>query len=253
MPTLHINGWTPSARAIAITLGEKGIDYELVEHDWQDTPAAFAPFAGNREIANSLEGEFPILVDGGQTFSDSYFILEYIDERDPAAPLLPDDAYGQWRWQAFARFLGERALPAVSSLGVARRFGLLESDSSVAVADLPTVERRIAWLNALSNPLDGKVIGESHRKLRLLLERLDTMLGESTGSWLLGSRYTLADIAAYVLVDPLLCGALGNVDVGATDTLRDWHERVGRRSAVQQAMGGWEMEFLPGPEHARWG
>ena len=251
MTTLHFNGWTPPAIAVAIALNDKGVSFNLAQHRWQDSAAALEAFAGQLEPFNSLEGEFPVLVDDGPAMSDSYFILEYLDDRYPAPPLKPADAFGQWQVQALARFFGERALPAVSSLGVAGTFDAGQV-AELAGAENLTAERRAAWQAALADPADPAMAEESGRKIGLLFERLEHTLTNSGGPWLLGEQFTLADIEAFVLADPFLSGQLAPVaDPG--DAVREWHSRTRQRDSVQAALANIEPSFLPGPEHARWG
>lgn len=257
MYSLHINGWTPSAVAIAIALREKELEFAIVEHDWQTSADALGDFSDRCELLNTLEGEFPLLVADGTAISDSYFILEFIDDRHPSPPLKPADAYGQWQVQALDRFLGERASPAVSSLGVSRQFAGQEwparTVSRFTEATIITPERRDAWKTAFTDPANAEIIVESKRKLVLLFERLDKTLSESRGKWLLGEQFTITDIAAFVLVDPFLSGALKAAEVLPSEALRDWHGWVSERPAVAGVLAGLELTFLPGPEHSRWG
>lgn len=255
MRTLHINGMTPPALAIAIALKEKKLDFQIVDADWRQTPAAFSHFSDSLEIPATLEGEFPILVDNGTAVSDSYFVLEYIDDAYPVPSLRPDTAYGQWQLQALARFFGERALPAVSSIGVSQYFSEVVNAGEVSAlfadADSMTSERRDAWI-AASRSQDAGLIEESRRKVALLFERLDGLLsGEKP--WLLGQDYTLSDIAAFVLVHPFLDGLLDRGDLSVSETVVLWHQRMVNRPAVNAALALREPAFLPGPEHARWG
>jgi GST-like protein len=256
MYTLHINGWTPPAICVAIALREKGLEFAVAEHDWTVTPDALNEFAGTAELLHTLEGEFPILTADEVALSDSHFILEYLDDRHPKPPLKPADAYGQWQVQALDRFLGERALPAISTLGVTQFLSGREWSQEIidrfAHATEMTPERRDAWRDALTAPATTEAVSESNRKLALLYERLDKALS-SNARWLLGELYSLADIAAFTLVHPFLSSTLpaGGVDVPAR--VRTWHERVRRRPAVALVLAEVQPSFLPGPEHARWG
>ena len=252
MTTLHINGWIPPAIAVAIALHEKGVAFDLAQHRWQDSATALGAFAGQLEPFNSMEGEFPVLVDGSAAINDSYFILEFLDDRYLEPPLKPAGAYGQWQVQALARFFGERALPAVSSLGVASCFTPEQVPGLTQAASL-TPERRDAWLAALDGEATEPVIEESGRKIGLLFDRLEHTLADSGGPWLLGTQFTLVDIEAFVLAHPFLAGQLPPVAVMPGMAVRDWHERISQRASVQAVLADIRPSFLPGPEHARWG
>ncbi|MDN5865619.1 MAG: maleylacetoacetate isomerase [Gammaproteobacteria bacterium] len=51
-------------------------------------------------------GRVPVLVDGDATLTQSLAILEYLDERYPEPPLLPDDAIDRARVRALAQVVG---------------------------------------------------------------------------------------------------------------------------------------------------
>lgn len=255
MRTLHTNGMTPGAIAIAIALHEKGLAFDHRARPWQETPAALAAIGDSPELTNAIEGEFPILADGAAVVNDTFFVLEYLDEAYPAPPLRPADAYGQWKVQAVNRFLGERALPAIASIGVARDFADAGDANAGDFADAPnlTPERRGAWAAALTDPANAEVIGESERKARLLLERIEQELAASGGPWLLGEAHTIVDIAAYPLAGPLVDGTLIATDAAAGERTRAWCARMAERPAVQAVAALGAPAFVPAAEHARWG
>ena len=75
---------SPYARKVRITLAEKGIPFELVtEVPWDSTTAT--------PRYNPLE-KLPVLLleDGGSVY-ESRFILEWIEAKHPAPPMLPED------------------------------------------------------------------------------------------------------------------------------------------------------------------
>jgi glutathione S-transferase len=75
---------SPYARKVRITLAEKGIPFELItEVPWDSTSAT--------PKYNPLE-KLPVLLleDGGSVY-ESRFILEWIEAKHPAPPMLPED------------------------------------------------------------------------------------------------------------------------------------------------------------------
>lgn len=253
MRELHINGMTPPALSIAIALREKKLPFDLVEVDWRQTITAMAAFSDSIELVNSLEAEFPILVDEGAAIGDSFFVLEYLDDRYPDPPLKPADAYGAWRVQSWARFLGERAAPAVATIGTDAFLAdepATDLPGRFASAEVLTLERRDAWARALSGPADPAVVAESERKISLLLDRVEAAL--EAGPWLLGPSYTITDIAAFSMIHGLREVA-GGLDLSSCPRTAEWLERVAGRPAVNAAISGHDIAVLPGAEHARWG
>jgi glutathione S-transferase len=69
------------------------------------------------------------------------------------------------------------------------------SDAELAekLKSVPSKERREAWIRAARKPYTEEERGEARAKLVQMLDRMEDML--RGGAWLLGDRYTIADIA----------------------------------------------------------
>lgn len=78
----------PYCARVRIVLAEKGIEYEAVEIDLGDRPAWVYEL--------NASGRVPILEDGF-VLPESAVIMEYLEERYPDRPLLPDDHAGRAR------------------------------------------------------------------------------------------------------------------------------------------------------------
>ncbi len=78
---------SPYARKVRIALAEKGIPFELVtEVPWNDDTTL--------PRHNPLEKLPVLLPDGGEPLFQSSYILEWLERRHPAPPLLPADDDG---------------------------------------------------------------------------------------------------------------------------------------------------------------
>ncbi len=90
--------WRSSASyRVRIALGLKGIDYDRVPVDLV-AKAQVAP----DYLAKNPQGLVPALEIDGLLLTQSLAIIEYLDERFPAMPLLPEDAAGRARVRAIA-------------------------------------------------------------------------------------------------------------------------------------------------------
>jgi glutathione S-transferase len=78
----------PFCARVRLALAEKGIAYERVEIDLRNRPALLYEL--------NPVGKVPVL-DDGFPLPESPVILEYLEERVPAPPLLPADAAGRAR------------------------------------------------------------------------------------------------------------------------------------------------------------
>ena len=257
---LHLFHWEPNGVFLKplVALAEKQADF--ASH-WFD-PTAFEQFSpgfpANVESALKLEREGPLLVAGGEVVSGTSFMLEFINEAIAGPDLLPASAYDRYRVRAWAQYLGLILGPVVSALGCQRHLRpvLLARDGTAlraAIAAIEPVERRQSWLAVLEGAAD-----EAAWRARLAapVGRLEKAL--STDPWLAGSTYSLADIDAFALADPLRLLAPEVVNAAATPRLWEWLERVAARPAVGQARslsrsGRPETAWVPGIEPARWG
>jgi glutathione S-transferase len=79
---------SPYARKVCIASAEKAIPFELqTEVPWDSTTTT--------PLYNPLE-KLPVLIlEDGSAIYESRFILEYLEAKYPATPLLPDDIDGK--------------------------------------------------------------------------------------------------------------------------------------------------------------
>ena len=63
---------------------------------------------------------------------------------------------------------------------------------------VPSKERQEAWLRAARQPYTAEEEGEARRKLVLMLDKMEESLGRH--AWLVGDKYSLADIAVVPFV-----------------------------------------------------
>jgi maleylacetoacetate isomerase len=84
---------------VRIALNLKGLTYESAAVDLK--PGVSAQRSAEY-LALNPEGLVPALVDGGQTFTQSLAIIEYLDERHPQPPLLPRAAEARARVRSLA-------------------------------------------------------------------------------------------------------------------------------------------------------
>ncbi|WP_266169921.1 maleylacetoacetate isomerase [Dyella subtropica] len=103
-PDLVLYGYWRSSAAyrVRIALNLKGLAYESRPiHLVREGGEQHAP---DYQALNPQE-LVPCLVEGGQVFTQSMAIIEYLDETRPTPPLLPADATGRARVRALAQLL----------------------------------------------------------------------------------------------------------------------------------------------------
>ncbi len=165
--TLRLISATPSpyARKVRIALAEKSIPFELVtEVPWDETTQT--------PRHNPLEKLPVLLLPDGSGIYESRFILEWIERKHPAPPLLPpgDDA-----------ILAARQVEVVSD-GICDALVLLFWERQREPG-----HRSAPWIARQRRKVDGG--------LRALASWAADA-GAAGREWLVGDRFGLADIAA---------------------------------------------------------
>jgi glutathione S-transferase len=188
------HGWRSSAsRRVRLCLAEKGLDFESKTVDLAKMEHHKPEF-----LKLNPNGVIPLLIlDDGRSLYESGTICEYLDETHPEPPLRPDDAYGRATMRNWIRHVDERIINLIifnwahSLAKTAQTW----SDAELAekLKSVPSKERREAWIRAARKPYTDEERGEARAKLVQMLDRMEDML--RGGAWLLGDRYTIADIA----------------------------------------------------------
>jgi len=153
---------------VRIALHLKGLAYDyrpvhLVRDGGEQHAAAYAAINPQQLV--------PCLLDGERVLTQSMAIIEYLDERHPAPPLLPADSDGRARVRALAQVVGCDTHPLGNQRvlqWLAKQFGAGE-------------EQKTAW---------------SRHWIALGLKSLDTMLARdaATGTYCHGDTPGLADL-----------------------------------------------------------
>jgi GSH-dependent disulfide-bond oxidoreductase len=260
---LELYHWEPNGFYLKplIALEEKGAAFESRWFDPSSFEQVADGFPSSVESRLTLEREGPLLVADGMVISSTFFMLEYVAEAVPGPALMPVGAYHRYRARAWGQFLGLSLGSMTSALGCARYLApelARRNQASLRslIQSIEPVERRAAWLAVIEGSLDQAALAALRQRLSLPIGRLEAALAQ--GPWLAGPDYSIADIDAYALVDPLRDLAPEVVNAAKTPQLSGWLARIAERPAVRAARarsrsGRPEQAFVPGVEAARWG
>jgi glutathione S-transferase len=198
MFALH-HGWRSSAsRRVRLCLAEKGLKFESVLVDLTKMEHHSPEY-----LKLNPNGVIPLLIlPDGRSLYESGTICEYLDETYPESPLRPDDTYGRAEMRNWIRYADERIGNLIifnwkhSIAKVASKW--TDAELAEAMKKIPSKERQQAWLRAARQPYTPEEENEARRKLTLMLDKMEGALGAH--AWLVGDRYSLADIAVVPFV-----------------------------------------------------
>jgi glutathione S-transferase len=198
MFVLH-HGWRSSAsRRVRLCLAEKGLKFESVLVDLTKMEHHSPEY-----LKLNPNGVIPLLIlPDGRSLYESGTICEYLDETYPEPPLRPDDTYGRAEMRNWIRYADERIGNLIifnwkhSIAKVASKW--TDAELAEAMKKIPSKERQQAWLRAARQPYTPEEENEARRKLTLMLDKMEGVLGAH--AWLVGDRYSLADIAVVPFV-----------------------------------------------------
>ena len=250
--------WEPvshSARVL-ICLHEIQVEFESHYVDLLD----FEQFSGKFLELNPA-GQVPVLKDGEVAITESALINEFLAETFPDAGLAPMDPLGWYSTQTWSKYIDYNLSSALGTLGCRQYLTQLlkgrdQSDLKNAIESIPVAERRPAWQLAANDAYDDDLVGNSERKLALVIERMESILAEA--QWLVGDHYSIADINTFAMIRSLADLAPHIVNKDKSPATLDWLDRIADRPAVKDALTKYgKLEsgtaFAPGPEHSRWG
>ncbi|MCJ2011583.1 glutathione S-transferase family protein [Methylobacterium sp. J-076] len=188
------------AQKIKIALREKGVPFTAELPESFGTGRSDGPFA-----AANPRTEVPVLIDGDTTIFESTVILEYVEERWPAPPLLPRDPAAR----AFARVTED----VCDTQYEAVNWGFGE----------------VLWFRRATGDLALHLRAQAAAQTRVLQDWLAGRLGPA--EWFGGARFGWADAAAAPMVNRSVHYGMGP-EPGSP--LARWHARVSARPAVAQ-------------------
>lgn len=245
MLTLYNAAHSTCSQKVRICLAEKALPFEDIRLDLGKSKDHLKP----EYLKLNPNGVVPTLVDDGQVIIDSSVICEYLDEKYPAVRLSPEDVAERARMRAWMRFLEEVPTAAVRvpsfNMGFLPRYEGLDQNRFLAEqADIRPIRKHF-YRRMGPSGFKRADVEASLEQLRNTCARMDAALAH--GPWLLGARYTLADIVVAPLIDRMADLGYSSLWEGTFPRVADWYARMKARPAFRQTFypGARMSEFLP--------
>jgi glutathione S-transferase len=215
MRTLHHHWLSGPSRAVRLALAEKGLEFELVlEKPWE---------RAEHLLELNPAGEVPVLVDADGTVVVGPAVLEYLEERHPSVPLLPDDL--------------------VLRAEIRRLMGWFDDKFAREVTDNLVGEKAWKRLAGSGHP-QPQSIRAGLANVHYHLDYIGWLADRRT--WLAGPRISLADLAAAAQISTV--DYIGDVPWDDHPDAKDWYARIKSRPSFRGLLTD-QIAGMPPPPH----
>ena len=246
---------TGASARVLIVLEEKALEFRshyldvLALEQYRLPLAALAP-----------GGDIPVLIHGDKAWMGASPLCELLEEAHPEPPLMPPAALDRWRVRIWQKLVDDSLAPAVSVLAWQAYGAQLLSPGARAELERrlePIVpqEERPRWRAALAG-YGADQLARACARVEEVVSKVEAAL--SSGEWLAGRAYSLAEVAVFAYLKYL--PGLGSARLSEARAPRTcaWLRVISERPAVRAALGRGRAAdpfrtAIPAPEWIRWG
>ncbi len=196
-------------------------------------------------LAVNPKAVVPVLVDDGAVIVESTVICEYIEEVFPQHPIYPSKPIERARVRVWTKAVDEELHPACSTITyvVSHRHTILRNgagsfeDFLARGANEGTAARALKW-QWIQQGLDAPGAADKIRLYDAYLHKMEQALESS--DWLVGERFTMADISMAPYVNRLAALAMERLwQDGRLPRVERWFARVSARPTFRPAFVDW--------------
>ena len=185
----------------------------------------------------------PTLVDGDRVITESSVIMFYLDELQPAPPLLSADPWLRAQTRLWMKRVDEFLHPGCMTVtfATANRKHFLETMTPAQREERytrnPNPERRAIQRDCIEQGLDAPRVGTVVRQYNEAFADMERQLAET--KWLSGRDFGLADICMIPYVNRLSLICMDSLWTRDRPKVTDWFERVKARPSYHEAVVQW--------------
>ncbi|MBE0453250.1 glutathione S-transferase family protein [Roseovarius autotrophicus] len=206
---------SPYCRKVRLVLAEKRIECELVEERYWEQDADF--------LRRNPAGKVPVLRMDGLTMAESAAICEFIEEKHPTPPLMPNGPEARYE--------------------VRRLVGWFDDKFHAEVTSKLLYERVNKKMMKQGFP-DSRNVKDGARAIKFHLDYMAWLLDHRR--WLAGDVMTLADFAAAAHLSSL--DYISDVDWHRSEVVKDWYAKIKSRPAFRGLLAD-QVPGFPPPAH----
>lgn len=196
-------------------------------------------------LALNPKAVVPVLVHEGFVIPESTIICEYVEDAFGEHPIYPTDARGRAEVRFWTKAVDEELHPACSAITYVAshrhtilRNGVGSFEEFLAQgATEGAAARRLKW-EWIQKGIDAPGAADKIRLYDTYMQKMERALGH--GEWLVGDRFSMADIAMTPYVNRLAALSMeGLWQNGRLPRLEAWFARVRARATFEPAFLKW--------------
>ena len=200
------------------------LDHKGIEHERRSPPPG-----GHMVVAlwltRGAQVTFPVLTFDGSHIGDSTTIIAALEERQPEPTLYPSDPDQRRRALALEDFFDEELGPHARLLAFHELLSDRDRFRAVVEQTVPAPVRRVgglatsyasAYTKLRFRVADVEAAELARTRILAAFDRLETELEAEGGEYLVGDRFTVADLTAAALFYPIVLPEEGPTEVDGT-------------------------------------
>ena len=196
-------------------------------------------------LALNPKGVVPVLVHDDAIVTESTIICEYVEEAFPENPIYPRPALERARVREWTKAVDEELHPACSALTyiVSHRHTILRQgvekfEEFVHRGGAEGASARALKWQWVQHGLEAPGAADKIRLYDSYLRKMEQVLGVQ--SWLVGDKFSMADIAMAPYVNRLDALSMAGLwRGGRLPMVEAWFDRLRARSSFVSALGEW--------------
>lgn len=220
---------------VFLVLIEKGLDWESQYLDLFNNEQ-FQP----EYLKLNPKGVVPTLVHDGKAIIESSLICEYIDETFPDPPLSPPTAFERSRMRLWSKHIDEGVFEATREMSFSAMFrermqSMPAERRNARFGNIGDPGRRARMYSTFEEGADSPYVGYGVFSYEKMFRELDEALS-SGKDWIMGDRFTLADINVMPFAARIEYLNLLDVWIGERPRVQAWWARAKARPSFAKAI-----------------
>lgn len=241
MLELYHNGMSTCSAKARIALGAKGLAWKSHVLNLR-----LAEVQRPDYLKLNPDAVVPTLIHDGEVVRESSVIIEYLDEVFPDPPLKPADALGRARMRGWIVQVDESIHPVVGTLtwalstaNVMRAMHTPE-ELEAYLQGLQVADKRMRRREIFEQGIAAPTVTAALKRMDRLCAQMEQQLESS--AWLVGDKFTLADIALAPYLTRMDMLGLGPILWGERPRFTGWYRRLQEQQGYREGLTKWINE-----------